>query len=133
MSMLRKYWFFLFLGPVSNALWGYWALPQIGEQGTQAETFQWLCTQAILPAVFAVSLAFGMRFVLWFVLIYSGFMLLFGIGIFGWALMGPGTPLSIYAVCVLIFIMGFGLLYQSLKDLNFGRKEPRYDAEDERE
>ena len=130
---LRNYLFFLLIGPVSNALWAYWALPEIGEQGTQAETLQWLCTQAILPLVFGVCLAFGIRFVLWFVLIYSGFILLFGIGIFGWALMGPGTPFSIYAVCALFFIMGFGLLYQSLKDLKFGRKETRYDAEDERE
>ncbi len=130
---LRNYLFFLLLGPVSNALWGYWALPEIGEQGTQIETLQWLCTQAILPVVFAVSLGLGMKFVLWFVLIYSGFILLFGIGIFGWALMGPGTPLSIYVVCALFFIMGFGLLYWSLKDLKFGREEKRYHVEDERE
>ena len=130
---LRNYLFFFLIGPVSNALWAFWALPEIGEQGTRTETLQWLCTQAILPAVLAFSLVSGMKFVLWFVVIYSGFILLFGIGIFGWALMGPGTPLSIYVVCALFFIMGFGLLYQSLKDLKFGRKEKRYDVEDERE
>jgi hypothetical protein len=130
---LRNYLFLLLLGPMSNALWAYWALPEIGEQGTHSETLQWLCTQAFLPLVFAIAVAAGMKFVLWFMVIYSGFILLFGIGIFGWALMGPGTPLSVYVVSGFLFIMGFGLLYQSLKDLNFGKRGTRFDAEDERE
>jgi hypothetical protein len=128
---LRAYFFFLILGPISNAIWAFWALPDIGEQGTRTETIQWLCTQAILPVLFAASVSLRAKLILWFILVYSGFIILFGIGIFGWALMGPDTPLSIYVFCAVLFLMGFGLLYQSMKDLNFGKKGRVYDVEDQ--
>lgn len=128
---LRAYFFFLILGPVSNAIWAFWALPDIGEQGTRTETIQWLCTQAILPVLFAASVSLRAKLILWFILVYSGFIILFGVGIFGWALMGPDTPLSIYVFCAVLFLMGFGLLYQSMKDLNFGKKGRVYDVEDQ--
>lgn len=128
--MLKKYAFFLMLGPISNALWAWWALPQINEQGSVEETIQWVCVQAILPAVFAVLLLFRQKFVLWLMTIYSGFMILFTLGIAGWALMGSGVPLSIYGVCLVMFVMGFGILFNSLKDLNVGQIARRYDPED---
>ncbi|HXV19034.1 MAG TPA: hypothetical protein VD883_03035 [Candidatus Omnitrophota bacterium] len=128
---LRTYFFFLILGPISNAIWAFWALPDIGEQGTWTETIQWLCTQAILPVLFAAFVSLRAKLILWFILVYSGFIILFGVGIFGWALMGPDTPLSIYVFCAVLFLMGFGLLYQSMKDLNFGKKGRVYDVEDQ--
>jgi len=130
--MLKRYIFYLILGPISNTLWAFWALPEIGEQGTWAETLQWMCTQAIIPAVATLFLAFNVKFVLWLLIIYSGFIILFAVGIFGWALMGPGTPVSIYVVCAVLFTMGFGLLYQSMKDLNLGKEIKSYQDEDER-
>ena len=128
--MLKKYIPFLILGPLSNALWAGWALPEISEQGTPSETVQWICVQALLPLIFCMLLALKQRLAFWCLMIYSGFIILFGVGVFGWALMGPGTPLSVYAVCLTLFVMGFGLLYQSMKDLNFGKKTRRYDVED---
>ena len=128
--MLKKYTFFLMLGPISNALWAWWALPQINEQGSMEETIQWILIQAILPAVFAVLLLFSRRFVLWLMTIYSGFIILFTIGMLGWALMGLGVPFSIYVVCAVMFVMGFGMLFHSLKDLNVGQEARRYDLED---
>ncbi len=129
---MKKYLPFLILGPISNALWAWWALPEINEQGTGYETLQWLCTQALVPVLFVgLLLFFRKKIVYWLLVIYSGFIILFGIGIFGWALMGAATPLSIYAVCFIFFIMGFGILYQALKDLNFGKTVRRYHDEDQ--
>jgi hypothetical protein len=121
------------MGPLSNILWAFWALPEIGEEGTFTQTIQWIGTQALLPCLFAALLLAGLRIVFWPLLIYSAFMILFGIGLFGWALMGPGTPASIYAVCATLLAMGFGILYHSLKDLGIGTKERKYASEDERE
>lgn len=128
--MLKKYIPFLILGPVSNALWAGWALPEINEQGTPAETVQWIAVQALLPLIFCMLLALKQRLAFWGLMIYSGFIILFGVGVFGWALMGPGTPFSVYAVCLMLFVMGFGLLYQSMKDLNFGKKGRKFYTED---
>ena len=128
--MLKRYAIFLLLGPISNALWAWWALPQINEQGSMQETVQWICVQALLPAVFAVLLLFRRRFVLWIMTVYSGFIILFTLGILGWALMGSGIPFSIYGVCAVMFVMGFGILYESLKDMNVGQKARYYEPED---
>ncbi|OGW83014.1 MAG: hypothetical protein A3C47_02895 [Omnitrophica bacterium RIFCSPHIGHO2_02_FULL_51_18] len=128
--MLKKYAFFLMLGPISNALWAWWALPEINEQGSIGETVQWISVQAILPAVFAVLLLFRQSFVLWLMMVYSGFIILFTIGVVGWALMGCGIPISIYAVCLVMLVMGFGILFNSLKDLKVGQQARRYDLED---
>lgn len=128
---MSKYFFFLVLGPVSNVLWAWWALPEINEQGTTLEMFQWIATQAALPVLFGILLALGSKIARWFILVYSGFTLLFAIGIFGWALMGSATPVSIYVVAGILFVMGFGLLYQSMKDLNFGHKERKTYAENQ--
>ncbi len=128
--MLKKYAVFLMLGPVSNALWAWWALPEIHEQGTMEEILQWILVQATLPAAFAVLLLFKWRLVLLLMTAYSGFILLFAAGVLGWALMGGGTPLSVYTVCLALFVMGFGILFNSLKDLGVGQKVKRYDFED---
>ena len=109
--MLKKYAFFLMLGPISNALWAWWALPQINEQGSMEETLQWILVQAILPTLFSILLLFRQRFVFWLMTVYSGFIILFTIGIAGWALMGSGVPFSIYTVCLVMFVMGFGILF----------------------
>ena len=127
---LRRYLPFLALGPVTNALWAWWALPSIDEQGTFTEMLQWYCVQAAIPVLFAVLLRFRRNYVHWMLMIYGGFIALFAFGILGWALMGEGTPMPIYAVFTLLFVMGFGLLYHSMKDLGFDRDAPVYDIED---
>ena len=131
MKTLKKYILFLLLGPVSNFLWAGWVLPEINEQGTFVETVQWISVQALLPLIFCVLLALKQKFVHWMMIVYSGFIILFAVGVLGWALMGPGTPASVYVVCLILFVMGFGILYQSMKDLDFEKKPRRYDAEGE--
>lgn len=128
--MLKKYAVFLMMGPVSNALWAWWALPQINEQGTRGEALQWISVQAVAPTLFAVLLLFRQRFVYWLMVVYSGFIILFATGVAGWALIGSGVPVSIYVVLLVLFMMGFGILFNSLKDLNVGRVVKRYDFED---
>ena len=129
--MIKKYLPFLILGPASNILWATWALSEINEQGTFGETMQWIATQALLPILLGILVALRSKIGLWLLTVYSGFVLLFGIGILGWALMGPATPLSVYVVCFILFVMGFGLLYQSMKDLKIGKKARRDYAQDE--
>ena len=128
--MLKKYLPFLMLGPLANLLWAFWALPQINEQGTFAETLQWICVQAFLPVILGLGLFLKKKFAYWFLVIYSGFTILFGLGMLGWALMGLVTPLSIYAVSFVLLVMGFGILFHALKDLKLGRKATRYETDD---
>ena len=130
MKTIKRYFPFLILGPLSNILWAWWVLPEINEQGTWAETIQWISVQALLPLMFTILLAFRPRVVFWLLIIYSGFIILYGVGIFGWGLMGPATPVSVYAVSGTLFVMGFGLLYHSMKDLKFGEKERKDYAAD---
>ena len=129
--MLKDYLFFLILGPVANALWAFWVLPDIHEEGTSSQTLEWIAVQALVPVLFVILLARRQRYIYWFLLVYAALILLFGAGTFGWALMGPGTPASVYVVCVLFFIMGFGILFHGMKDLNMGQKTRSYDAENQ--
>lgn len=130
--MLKRYLPFLLLGPVANLLWAFWALADINEQGTLIETLQWIAVQAAIPALFCLLLRFRRRYVHYMLLVYGGFMLLFGFGIAGWALMGESTPVSVYAVCFTLAVMGFGILYRSMEDLHLGKKEiDRYEIKDE--
>jgi len=94
-----------------------------------SETIQWLLIQVFLPAMFSIFLILRLNFILWVMVIYSGFVLLFDLGVLGWALMGDGTPFSVYVVCFILFVMGFGLLYQSLKGLNIGKENKIYEFE----
>lgn len=128
--MLKKYAGYLIMGPLSNALWAWWVLPQINEQGTLEETIQWILVQAMLPALFAVLLLFRQKFVYWLMAVYSGFIILYGAGILGWAFMGSGVPKSLYTMCLMLMIMGYGILFHSLKDLNVGRSVKNYHFED---
>ena len=118
------------LGPTANLLWALWVLPQINEHGTGPETLQWFLVQSLFPVLFGFLVIFKKRIVFWLLMIYSGFMILFTIGMLGWALMGPEAPLSIYAVCLLLLVMGFGLLFNSLKDLKLGQGVKRYETQD---
>ncbi len=128
--MIKKYLFFLGLGPLANLLWVLWVLPAINERGTVHETLQWFLIQSIFPILFAVLVVLKQKVVYWFMIIYSGFMLLFCIGMLGWALMGPEAPVSIYAVCFLLLVMAFGLLFNALKDSKLGQEEKPYETQD---
>ena len=128
--MINKYLFFLILGPVANLLWALWVLPEINERGSGLETLQWFLAQSIFPVAFCFFIILKKKFVHWLLIIYSGFMILFAIGMLGWALMGPEAPLSIYVVCLLLLIMAFGLLYNSFKDSKLGQKVQRYETQD---
>ncbi len=118
------------LGPAANLLWAFWALREINEQGGFVEMLQWICVQALLPVMLGLLLALRPKFAYGFLLVYSGFTILFALGILGWALMGLGTPLSIYAVSTVLLVMGFGILFQALKDSRWGQKVTRYETED---
>lgn len=128
--MIKKYLFFLLLGPVANILWALWVLPQINERGTGPETLQWFLVQSLFPVIFGILLALKKKLVFWLLIIYSGFTILFAIGMLGWALMGPEAPVSIFIVCLLLLVMAFGLLFNSLKDLKLGHGVRRYETQD---
>ncbi len=129
MTILKRYVPYLALGPAANFMWAFWALPDIHETGTLAETLEWICVQALVPVLFGVLVTYRRRYVCWMLIVYGGFMALFSFGILGWALMGVGTPLSVYAVCFALMVMGFGVLYHAMKDLDFGPKETFRDLE----
>ena len=129
-AMLKKYLPFLVLGPVANLLWAFWALREINEQGGFLEMLQWICVQALLPVMLGLLLALKPKFAYGFLLVYSGFTILFALGILGWAFMGLGTPLSIYAVSAVLLVMGFGILFHTLKDSQWGQRVTRYETED---
>src|SRR3989338_11577123 len=112
--MLKKYLPFLALGPLANLLWAFWALREINEQGSFVEMLQWICVQALLPVMLGLLLALKPKFAYGFLLVYSGFTILFALGILGWALMGLGTPLSVYVVSFILLVMGFGVLFHTL-------------------
>ncbi len=128
--MIKKYITFLLLGPVANLLWALWVLPQINERGTFPEMAQWFLVQSLFPIVFAILIKMNVKIVHWFLVIYSGFMILFTIGMLGWAMMGPEAPFSIYIVCFILLVMGFGLMFNSLKDLKIGQGVKRYETQD---
>ena len=128
--MIKKYLFFLVLGPIANLLWALWVLPQINERGSGPETLQWFLVQSIFPVAFCLLIILKKKFVHWLLMIYSGFMILFAIGMMGWAMMGPEAPVSIYVVCALLLVTAFGLLFNSLKDSKLGQKVKRYETQD---
>ncbi len=128
--MLRDYLFFLILIPVSNALWAWWVLPEMNEQGAFSETLEWIFVQSLVPLLFGILLGRRQGYVYWFLFVYAALLVLFGVGTLGWALMGPGTPFSVYVACLLFFVIGFGLLFYSMRDLNFGRDRRKFDLEE---
>lgn len=130
--MLRNYILYFILHVVANALWAFWALPEIHEEGSLFITLRWMLMQILLPLLFGVLLARRRRYVYGLLAAYGVVMLLFGFGTAGWALMGVATPLSVYLVCGIFFIIGFGVLARAMKDLGVGNKIVRHSF-DERE
>jgi hypothetical protein len=128
--MRRKYLPFFAFQIGANLLWAYWALPEMNEEGSAAQSLEWLAAQILFPALFCVLLTRKKKTVLWMLVMYGGWLTLYGLGTTGWALMGPGTPFSVYAVCVLFLIAGFGIIYHALKDLNIGQIKRNYGLED---
>ena len=120
---------FFVLKVCADALWGYVALPEMGEQGTDWQTIQWIGVQALVPALFSLLLIRKQRYALWFLVAYGVLIILYGLGTFGWALTGPATPLSVYAVCMIFFVIGFGVLFNALRDLKIGGRR-HYGLED---
>ena len=110
-------------------LWGWWALPQMGEQGTDLQTLEWVGVQSLVPILFGLLLLRKQRYVFWFLLAYGAMITLYGLGTLGWAMTGPGTPLSVYVVCLIFFIIGFGMLFNAMQDLKIGGLR-RYEIED---
>jgi hypothetical protein len=127
----KKYLALFLCAPLANYVWGWWVLPGIGEEGSPHQILVWLSVQAILPALLLLLVLLKSRLGHRLTLVYSIFILLHGVGMLGWGLIGPGTPLSLYTACLILLTMGFGLLYRSLKSLGIGRKQRRYDFENE--
>ncbi len=111
------------------ALWAWKALPDMNEQGSLVETLKWLGMQALVAVFLILLLARASRVSRWLVVVYAGFVALFGYGTLGWSLIGAATPLSVYSVAVLFIVNGLALLFHALKDLNIGRerKESRFE------
>ena len=127
---MKRYLFFLVLGPIANLLWVFWVLPQINERGSSSEMVQWFLVQSLFPIISLFLISLKKKFVFLFLIVYSGFVILFSIGMLGWALMGPEAPISIYVVCCLLLVMAFGLLFNSMKDLKLGQGVKRYETQD---
>ena len=128
--MLKKYLPFILLIPLSNALWAWGVLPQIGEQGTRRQLIEWLIVQALVPTLSTVLLVLGSRLARPIFCLYGSTLVLYGVGTLGWALMGLYTPALVYVVSGLFLVAGFGLVFNALKDLNVGKTVKRYDLED---
>ena len=79
--MLKKYLPFLVLGPCANLLWAFWALREINEQGSFNEMLQWIFVQALLPVMLGLLLRFKPKLAYGPLLVYSGFTILFALGI----------------------------------------------------
>ena len=129
--MPKKSLFYLALQVTNNFLWAWWVLPSIHEEGTVWQTLNWLLVQALLPVLLAMLLVRRRRYAFVFLLLYSVFILLYGCGLAGWALIGAATPYSLYVVCGSFFVVGFGLLYQSLKGMKVGRTIRRFEGDRE--
>ena len=127
---MKKYSPYLILGPIANLLWVFWVLPQINERGTLHESVEWIIIQSLFPVIFAILLIAKKNYVFWMLVVYSGFIILFMIGMIGWALMGPETPIAIYIVCGILMVMAFGLLFNSLSDLKVGQGVKPYETQD---
>lgn len=128
---MKKYAPFFILQILANALWVFWSLPEMGETGTLFETASWLIAQALLPIFLSSLLQAKRKSGYWLTFGYGLVFGLYGFGTLGWSLMGPFTPLSVYTVSALFLVIGFGTVFQSLKDLNIGKPVRRYDIEDQ--
>ena len=125
--MIKKYLPFWTIQILANILWVFWVLPAIGESGSPAETLKWLGVQILSPAFLSLLISQGRRLAYGLTAFYGAMTGLYALGMLGWALIGEATPLSVYAVCGLFFVVAFGLMFLALKDLNIGQKARRYD------
>ncbi len=125
--MVKKYLPFFVLQTLANVLWAFWVLPSIGESGTFSETMKWLGVQLLFPIFFCLLLSGRRKSAYVLMTIYASVIALYALGMTGWALIGEGTPVSVYVICFLFFAVAFGIVFNSLKDLNVGQKARRYD------
>lgn len=125
--MLKKYLFFFSLQVFAIALWAFWVLPDVGETGEFSQTAAWLAVQVLFPVFFSLLIARRRKSGYWLTALYGVIIGLYALGMTGWALVGAGTPVSVYAVCAIFFVVAFGVVFNALKDLNIGQKQRRYD------
>ena len=125
--MIKKYIPYFGLQLLANGLWIFWVLPSIGESGSFLETLEWLGVQILLPAFFCLLLSRPRKLAYGLIVLYGILTGLYALGMTGWALIGEATPVSVYVVCVIFFIISFGVVFQALKDSNIGQKARRYD------
>ena len=125
--MTKKYFPYFGLQLLANGLWIFWVLPSIGESGSFSETLEWVGVQILFPAFFCLLLSSRRKAAYGLVVLYGIFTGLYALGMTGWALMGEGTPISVYIVCAIFFVVSFGIVFHALKDLNIGQKARRYD------
>ena len=124
---MKKYFPFFALQILANVLWAFWALPSIGESGSFLETIKWLGVQILLPVFFCLLLSSRRKSAYVLMVMYGILTALYALGMTGWSLIGEATPLSVYVVCAIFFVVSFGIVFQALKDLNVGQKARRYD------
>ena len=125
--MIKKYLPYFGLQFLANGLWIFWVLPSIGESGSFLETLEWLATQILFPAFFCLLLSSRRKSAYGLIALYGILTGLYALGMTGWALIGEATPVSVYAVCAIFFVVSSGMVFHALKDLNIGQKARRYD------
>lgn len=127
---MKKYAFFFSLHVLTAVLWSIWALPSIGESGSFPDEATWIAAQIVLPVFIIALLARRYRPGFWLAMIWGLGVGLSGAGLLGWALMGTGTPASVYTVAGLLLFNGLGVLSSVIKDMNWIRERNRYAFED---
>ena len=125
--MLKKYIPFWGLQILANGLWAFWVLPSLGESGSLKETLIWISAQVLIPTFLSLLILRGRKSAYWLTVVYGIMTAFYAMGMLGWSLSGEATPLSVYVVCLLLFIVAFGVVFGALKDLNIGQKARRYD------
>jgi len=124
--MLKKYLILFSAQLAANLLWIFWVLPGLGESGSPAQTIKWFGVQVLVPVFLLLLIARRRKSGYGLTVVYSILVGLYAMGMLGWALIGEATPLSVYVVCIFLFIVAFGALFCALKDLNVGQKARRY-------
>ena len=102
-------------------------LPGLGESGSISQMIKWVGVQVLVPVFLLLLISRRRKSGYWLTVVYGSLLGLYGMGMVGWALVGEASPLSIYAVCALFFVVAFGIVFQALTDLNIGQKARRYD------
>jgi hypothetical protein len=113
----------MFLQLVAQTLWALWVLPKMNEEGSPRQIAVWLGVQVLFLCLLFLILLRRKKYSFWSMFVYAATLLLFAIGLLGWALMGLSTPLAVYAVCGLFFLSSFGMMIASLKDLGVRQRQ----------